>query len=63
MDKLIFLNIGWMSRCAGVRGDQISGGQKYLAGHGYGHEMLNFKPYAGKMYGPRQFRTVPSSWI
>jgi len=51
MDKMIFLNIGWMSRYAGVRGDPISGGQKYLARHGYGHEMLNFKPYAGKMYG------------
>ena len=51
MDKMIFLNIGWMSRYAGVRGDPISGGAKYLARHGYGHEMLNFKAYAGKMYG------------
>lgn len=51
MDKLIFLNLGWMSRYAGVRGDPSSGGQKYLARHGYGHEMLNFKPYAGRMYG------------
>lgn len=51
MDKLIFLNIGWMSKYEGPRGDQISGGGGYVALHGWGHEMLNFKPYDGKMYG------------
>src|SRR5947208_14062528 len=50
-DKIIFLNIGWMSRYAGVRGDPISAGQKYLARHGYAHEMLRFRPYEGKVYG------------
>jgi len=30
---------------------QISGGGKYVTLHGYGHEMMNFKPFAGTMHG------------
>src|SRR5438093_8563465 len=49
MDKMIFLNVGWMSKYSGP--GKISGGGKYVTIHGYGHEMMNFKPFAGKMYG------------
>jgi hypothetical protein len=49
MDKMIFLNVGSMSSYSGS--DQITGGGKFVATHGWGHEMLNFKPFAGKMYG------------
>jgi Domain of unknown function (DUF3883) len=49
MDKMIFLNVGWMSEYSGL--DKITGGGKAVAIQGYGHEMLNFKPFAGRMYG------------
>jgi hypothetical protein len=51
MDKIIFLNVGWMSKYEGLKDDKISGGGKYVEEHGYGHEILNFQPYDGKMYG------------
>jgi Domain of unknown function (DUF3883) len=50
MDKMIFLNVGWMSEYSGRR-QKIEGGGKYVKIHGYGHEMLNFKAFGGKMYG------------
>jgi len=49
MDKMIFLNVGWMSKYSGP--GKITGGGKAVAIQGYGHEMLNFKPFAGRMYG------------
>src|SRR5438128_1375943 len=49
MDKMIFLNVGWMPTYSGP--GKITGGGKYVTIHGYGHEMLNFKAFAGKMYG------------
>jgi hypothetical protein len=49
MDKVIFLNVGWMSEYSGP--GTIKGGGKAVAIQGYGHEMLNFKPFAGRMYG------------
>jgi hypothetical protein len=49
MEKLILLNVGWMSKYSGP--GEITGGGKYVSIHGYGHEMLNFKPFAGRMYG------------
>jgi len=49
MNKMIFMNIGWMAEYSGP--GRISGGGKYVAIHGYGHEIMNFKPFAGKMYG------------
>ena len=49
MNKMIFMKIGWMAEYSGP--GRISGGGKYVAIHGYGHEIMNFKPFAGKMYG------------
>ena len=51
MDKLIFLNIAWMAKYKGLKADTMSGGAKQVKVHGWGHEMLNFQPCKGKMYG------------
>ena len=60
MDRLIFLNVAWMSKYEGLKGDTMSGGAKQVVDHGWGHEMLNFQPYKGKMYGyaPAPFGTI-----
>jgi len=60
MKKIIFLNVAWMSKYNGLTGDKMSGGGKFVAAHGYGHELLNFCPYKGKMYG---FATLPHGTI
>lgn len=50
--RLVLLRIGWMERYSGiVRGDAISGGGAYIREHGYGHEIFNFRPIAGAVYG------------
>jgi hypothetical protein len=51
MQPMIFLNISWMARYQGLSNDTISGGFGYVALHGYGSEIFNFKSYRGKMYG------------
>src|SRR5437773_2041564 len=35
----------------GLKDDNISGGGKFVKRKGYGHEMFNFRPYQGRMYG------------
>src|SRR5579859_748078 len=60
MQPMIFLNVSWMSKYQGLSGDTISGGFGYVATHGYGSEIFNFKPYRGKMYG---FARVPHNSI
>ncbi len=57
---LLFLNVSWMSKYQGLGNDKISGGFSYVKLHGYGHEILNFKPYEGHMYG---FARVPHDSI
>ena len=51
MDKIIFLNVGWMKNYRGFRGDKISGGGSFVVKKGYGHEIFNFLPENGNMYG------------
>ena len=60
MDRLIFLNVAWMSKYEGLKGDMMSSGAKQVRDHGWGHEMLNFQPYKGKMYG---YAEVPHGTI
>jgi hypothetical protein len=49
---MIFLRIGWMNRYRGKTvNDQITGGGAFVREHGFGHEIVNFKPFKGKMYG------------
>lgn len=50
--KLLFCNVGWMENYQGLTsGDQISGGGSYVNEEGRGHEVCNFSPYKGKLYG------------
>lgn len=51
VDKLIFLNIGWMKNYRGLDGDTIKGGGSFVGSHGYGFEIFNFQPFQGRMYG------------
>lgn len=50
--KLLFCNVGWMERYQGLSsGDLISGGGAYVREHGRGHEICNFVPVNGIVYG------------
>ena len=60
MHRLLFLNVGWMAKYEGLKGDTIIGGGEYVLSHGYGHEILNFQPYRDRMYG---FARTPHSSI
>lgn len=51
MEKMIFLNVGWMKNYKGLKSDKIVGGGSFVQEHGYGHEIFNFLPYNGYMYG------------
>jgi hypothetical protein len=55
MDRVIFINVAWMSRYAGLNGDQIASSHGYVKSHGFGHEMFNFAPIGRKMYGTAPF--------
>jgi hypothetical protein len=49
---IIFCNVGWMERYEGLRtGDQISGGGSFVKREGRGHEICNFAPVRGLVYG------------
>jgi len=51
-DKLLFLNIGWMKNYRGLKdGDRIEGGGNFVTQNGFGHEVFNFQPINGKMFG------------
>jgi len=47
----LFLRVGWMDRYRGLAGDQIRGGGEFVKKHGYGHEIFNFKPFQGSVFG------------
>jgi len=51
MNKMIFLNVGWMKHYQGLEGDSIAGGGSYVEQHNDGCEIKNFQPYEGYMYG------------
>lgn len=57
MVKVLFLNVGWMDNYRGLNGDNILGGGGFVEQFGYGHEIFNFLPYEGRMYG---YAEVPS---
>jgi hypothetical protein len=49
---MIFLRIGWMNRYQGqTANDQITGGGAFVKEHGYGHEIFNFQPFQGRVFG------------
>ena len=50
--RMIFLRVAWMNRYQGFTGgDTMTGGGAYVAEHGFGHEMFNFRPFQGSVYG------------
>ena len=51
VDKIIFLNTGWMDFYKGIAGDTITGGGKHVDNEGWGGEMFNFEPFESKVYG------------
>lgn len=51
MERFIFFRIGWMDRYQGLDGDDIEGGGGFVDKYHYGHEILNFQPFEGRLYG------------
>lgn len=50
---MVFLRVGWMNRYQGIAetGDTIARGGAYVDERGFGHEIFNFKPFGGMVYG------------
>lgn len=48
---MIFLRTTWMRFFSGDEQAKSTGGGKWVDEHGYGHEMFNFRPHDGRMYG------------
>lgn len=48
--KIIFCNVGWMRDYNGIAGDSIERGGSYNK-NSTGHEVCNFSPIRGKVYG------------
>ena len=51
MQRILFCNIGWMKDYRGLNNDNISDGGAFVKERHYGHEIFNFQPYRGYMYG------------
>lgn len=51
MQKMLFCNIGWMKDYKGLTSDRIIGGGEFVRRYKYGHEIFNFLPFDGYMYG------------
>jgi len=51
---IIVFRVGWMQSYNGLDGDEIVGGGEYIAQHGFGGEIFNFRPFKGYMYGYAQ---------
>ena len=50
--RILFCNIGWMEKYQGLNGnDKIIGGGAYVEENNAGHEVCNFHPVNGKVYG------------
>jgi hypothetical protein len=49
---MLFCNVGYMEKYQGqTKADTIKGGGSWVAEHGTGHEVCNFLPVNGKVYG------------
>lgn len=50
--RILFLRVGWMQFYDGqTENDRIQGGGGFVAEHGYGHEIYNFRQFGGSLYG------------
>jgi Domain of unknown function (DUF3883) len=52
--RFLFINVGWMPKYEGRKGETITGGGTFVSERGYGAEALNFKPRSGRMFGHGQ---------
>jgi len=50
-EKIIFCNIAWMRSYKGLRNDTASGGGAFIEKNRWGHEIFNFSPLKGKVFG------------
>ncbi len=48
---MIVFRVGWMQSYNSLDGDEIVGGGEFIAEHGFGGEIFNFRPFEGYMYG------------
>jgi hypothetical protein len=61
---LVLLRVGWMNRYQGItRGDTISHGGAFVAKHGFGHEIFNFRPFGNSVYGYAQPTAHRDEWF
>jgi hypothetical protein len=62
-EPMVFLRVGWMKRYEGITArDQITGGHSFIKEHGFGHEIFNFKPFEGRVYGYVQPPSKHQQW-
>lgn len=50
-ENIIVFRVGWMKNYRGSHEDGIHSDAKFIQSEEYGHEMYNFLPYEGNMYG------------
>lgn len=52
MTRMVFFNIGWMDHYLGLTAqDPIESGGSFVDKRAYGHEIYNFQPCQGRLYG------------
>lgn len=60
---MVLLRVGWMDHYRGLTpGDRIIGGGSFVAENEYGHEMFNFLPFSGRVYGYVQPVVTEERW-
>jgi hypothetical protein len=60
---MVLFRVGWMDHYRGVTaGDRITGGGSFVAENEFGHEMFNFQPVAGRVYGYVQPTVTEERW-
>jgi len=51
-EPIVFMRTSWMNDYQGLPpGEVLESSAAYVIQHKFGHEVLNFQPYAGRMYG------------
>ncbi len=48
---VLVCNVSWMKRYRGIGGEKPQGGGSWVKKKGYGHELYNFFPHKGRLYG------------
>lgn len=48
---VLVCKVAWMERYQGADGDRPIGGGRFVVDYGFGHEVYNFHPFNGRLYG------------